>query len=538
MRLLIIDGVRLDLDQDTAVGVTYKAGNIKDPLSQQTKTTNAFSLPSTPNNDKFFKFAANPASFGAWQSSEHVADYFQDGAHLMREAGAQLHSTAKGRYSLTLSEGASFIKELNDANLRDLLKAQFVEVDRPLRATANESYDDATTEGFYRILWSYGHDPTTDKRLAAPLAIPVSLVLTYIETELGCTVNAPADTGDIVLPYWEALVFFNNQLAGNQYRLTHVDELTIADHAEVVDWQNDNGFRFSYMPNPSDYYGDTSAMDLIKSLAALTCSDVTIEGRAVTLTRLDTVASRTPRDWTGKLIDAESAVRKFSAWDFAQKTYILHKVEKGADKLTGGALITSGASNLEPVKELQTGALVGTRYEANGETLTSVGSRSPQSLNAPLSWSELEYQFGQYKTGKESRNSVHTDAPLKALPFMQLTRSGGSLVYITSWHPFIFGTDAASGDALRALDGGAAVLNAVEYVDLYKYYTAVEHSVAEPLSYEATVLLDVLDIQRLDQGYPVLIKELGGLFYLDEVTAYNSAAKRAGTKIKITKLKA
>ena len=53
-RLLRINGFDIDIDDETAIGITLQSYDIKEPSQRKVNITNSFTIPLTTNNNKIF----------------------------------------------------------------------------------------------------------------------------------------------------------------------------------------------------------------------------------------------------------------------------------------------------------------------------------------------------------------------------------------------------------------------------------------------------------------------------------------------------
>lgn len=83
MRLLYINDVLMDIDEQTSLGIDFQAYDIKDPSKRKVNISNKFSIPKTAHNMAVFGFADNPQSTSDIIYNTITCDYWQDNNHLI-----------------------------------------------------------------------------------------------------------------------------------------------------------------------------------------------------------------------------------------------------------------------------------------------------------------------------------------------------------------------------------------------------------------------------------------------------------------------
>lgn len=112
MRLLRINGYNVDIDEKTAIGITFQAYDIKEPGKRKTKLSNSFTIPLTSTNQRILGFAGNVQSIGTEIYDSMLCDYWID--------NEQLISNAKVRIEEISDRAKLFVYEKED--LWDLMK--------------------------------------------------------------------------------------------------------------------------------------------------------------------------------------------------------------------------------------------------------------------------------------------------------------------------------------------------------------------------------------------------------------------------------
>lgn len=103
MRLLRINGVEVDIDEQTAIGVNLQSYNIKEPGTTLINVTNTFTIPNTSNNLGIFGNAQDPQSLSTKIYDETLCDYWVENEQLIKSAKCRVDQI-EDRISLFLFE--------------------------------------------------------------------------------------------------------------------------------------------------------------------------------------------------------------------------------------------------------------------------------------------------------------------------------------------------------------------------------------------------------------------------------------------------
>lgn len=92
MRLARVNGIDIDIDDKTAIGLTLQCYDIKQPGRRFANFTNTFSIPITANNKAIFGNGQSPYSLSDAMYNRATFDYWVDNEHLIRDAGIRVDS--------------------------------------------------------------------------------------------------------------------------------------------------------------------------------------------------------------------------------------------------------------------------------------------------------------------------------------------------------------------------------------------------------------------------------------------------------------
>ena len=98
-RLLRINGFDIDIDDNTAIGVTLQSYDIKEPNKRKSNITNSFTIPITANNNKIFGYPSNIHSTSKIIYEPLTADYWQNGYQLITNGIVRVDEVAERRVS-------------------------------------------------------------------------------------------------------------------------------------------------------------------------------------------------------------------------------------------------------------------------------------------------------------------------------------------------------------------------------------------------------------------------------------------------------
>lgn len=86
MRLLRINGIKVDIDENTAIGVDYQSYDVKQPGVRKVNITNTFTIPKTSSNLQIFGNANNPQSISKTIYNQNTVDYWVGNEQLITDA--------------------------------------------------------------------------------------------------------------------------------------------------------------------------------------------------------------------------------------------------------------------------------------------------------------------------------------------------------------------------------------------------------------------------------------------------------------------
>lgn len=197
MRLLRINGIKVDIDEQTAIGVDFQSYDIKSPGTRKVNITNDFTIPATDLNLQVFGYANNPQTTSKKVYGFNTIDYWSGNEQLIKDARVRVNqitsntpSKKDGRISLFVFQKPDVWDELKLVVWPDFVKdfIKWMQEERSLPSKTNpfvgnfgeflEPYTEATQEIKLPMYFGnlYNYDPDGGEQF---LEDPNSIYLRY-----------------------------------------------------------------------------------------------------------------------------------------------------------------------------------------------------------------------------------------------------------------------------------------------------------------------------------------------------------------------
>jgi len=149
IRLLRINGVDVEMDDSTAIGINIQKYDLKTPGNRVVSASNSFTVPATAKNRAIFGYAADPQSRSTTVYAPTICDYWVDNYQIITNAKCKVESISD-RISLfvfekptiwDLTKGVSWTQFQQDF-------LQWIQDEKGIPSEASpstESYDDFVT---------------------------------------------------------------------------------------------------------------------------------------------------------------------------------------------------------------------------------------------------------------------------------------------------------------------------------------------------------------------------------------------------------
>lgn len=92
MRFLYINGILMDIDDSTAIGIDYQCYDVKNPARRKVAVSNSFTLPCTAKNMQVIGFAGNPYTTKTTVYDYLRCEYYIDGEQIIVNGKASVQS--------------------------------------------------------------------------------------------------------------------------------------------------------------------------------------------------------------------------------------------------------------------------------------------------------------------------------------------------------------------------------------------------------------------------------------------------------------
>ena len=503
MRILKINGSRVELSEKTAIGINYQSSDISTIDKKRFNTTNAFSIPITAHNKTIFEFSENPTSMSDIPYQEVTVDLWDGGIHLIIN-GKGYVKKINSNYMVNVVKDGTIIDLLKETKLRDLLRDNFQDLGAGF-GTFNAMLDDIqtnNTNGYCLPFWSFEHNligTSWSQNLEGNLGILVSEVFSYIETLTGYSlINAGTVTDDsvflkLVMPYYDVVPF---KPFGANFNVFLYDDPAIPAT-----------FESNLIDENYDYYGSKSVMDFLKAIAVLfNCIfDIDDLNEEINLYKFNDIVGGTVNDWSGKTI---KATKKFELGKYGQNNLIEFELDK--QRANENIDFVSNNINLKETAKFSIDVMRTNNGFDFWDTWYSIGSLSDGGANTI---------YG---------GEVMNPEPLQNILLFVLDALTTQTYFIGCREQ----TNATTGQGVSATNIEKTTL--LEY-DYNVYYTALESMLTDPVGYDAELDLSLLDIHEFRPNELYKIDELGGIFYVNKISGYNSKSRKA-TKVELFKI--
>jgi hypothetical protein len=497
MRILQVNGQEVELSKNTVIAINFQNGDLSDVSQRKATISNSIELPFTSKNRSIFEFIENINYSGTLPYSQVVVNYYDGNIQLLNSAKGFV-ITKKNGYELKIISSGGVLDLLRETRLRDLLRDNFT----ALESTTGSGLIDlafAKTSGYYLPYWAYYdyyYDAAQNTLLDGHFAIMLTEVFDYIETLTGYsftksgTVYHDSEFEELFIPFYDVVPY---KFTAANWKTYLFDDPTLTG-TYVSDWVIDD----------FDYFGGKSVMDLIKVIATMFCCVVEIDeqNKQFNLVKFNDLSDIV--DWSGKLLSIKN--KKFSFGKYQQNNYINYKTDSLITQDNARILFSCNNSNLEQRADFNIGAIITNKY---------------LSIDAPHSCPLI----GTIKNAVDNENIVFTSDPLKNIAIFKKR----PVAWLVGNHDLGIHVES-SGVATFSKEQSACV-----QIDFTAEYSRLEETLTNCVSYNAELNLNLLDIHSFSHFNLVKIDELGGVFYVNRITGFNSLSKTA-TNVELLKI--
>jgi hypothetical protein len=121
MRLLKFNNELVDIDEDTAIGITYQGYDIQTPGERKVAISNNFSIPATSYNLRLVGFAGNPQSLSQTAYDLITCQYYNDNQQLIKNGSVRITKIENKRIYIFVYEKDDFWAQMGQLEWPDFL---------------------------------------------------------------------------------------------------------------------------------------------------------------------------------------------------------------------------------------------------------------------------------------------------------------------------------------------------------------------------------------------------------------------------------
>lgn len=511
MRILRINSQDVDVDEKTAIGITFKSYDFKEPGKRKVSLSNSFSIPLTATNKAIIGFANDVQSLDMSIYSAMTCDYYVDNYPMIEGGSVRIDEITQDRIKMYVVNKDSFWDELKAYGWEEFIKDYedwLVDQGEYLigfQGTPN--YFSGTLAGFLA-------NQITGSRLLIPMYLGHFYQYNpgggFLENESKITMAYDADSGGHVCTYVKSIFEFIEFKFGVDFLTSSADttilwndtyapNIYIPIRAYTLATDGMGGYAWHtifqnvYQPYEVYNYGDKTLYDLVLSFFQLfnvIVDDSIIDGTlTIELRRFDDIENDAPViDFSGNL-DLTSISFKPKLADYQKTNYIKYTdVYPGAQENEGAKVILCKNNNLDETKDL---------FE--------IDAYYPDVLAAT---------YGQ------SIVNLSTEESFKTFAFM--ISNGLTATPIDMYQ--------------QTTNITSQILELAQIYSISGEYNFIDTIAEYPKSYTVSKwlkLFDIVDFKYFAQYY---IQELNGSFFVNKISNFNPEKSNKPTKIELIRV--
>lgn len=508
MRILKVNGQILDMDDATAIGITFQAYDVADPGKRKLNFSNTFTVPKTANNIRIFGHPGNPHSINNIVYDSLTCEYWEGNLHIIRNGKIRVDEVSN-RLSLYIYEIKDVWEQMKLLTYADFINEFFAWLTIPKKDTpvidtfANFLYPyTIATEGVYLPLFfsnlyglernegqgDYIEDTSSiwlkyESMHGGHFGVFYKTIFKFIEFKYG--VNFLTDGGILPGNIWDdtyALKFYhtfrtldigfhytNGQIDGFYFRLPSV--VNFAPHDDTFEM------------------ADKSLFDVVNAFLQyfnILIDNIDMSGdEVIRLARWDDIQSASVVDWSGKITGQPVFRPKIDG--YAQKNQIkFGAIYPDGAETTNNRILTSLNKNLDATADL---------FDIDSYIPAAIvlNDAAIMDLSVPESF---ETNVCLIDSGKQRTVNVY------------------------------------ASDGLTAV-GATLTLNISSVYSLSGEYRFLEQTITYPKWYEVSKYLSINDIIGIQWFKQYYIKELGGSFFINKIAGFNPNKGAQSTKLEL-----
>lgn len=490
---IYINGKRAVYDEKTLVGTILRNFDFTDPANRKQPYTNTIKLP-VKQNQHIFAFANEPGYSGTIPYVRVSVEIFVDGYLILKNGIGYLNSVKEGYYIVSIREQPDVIQTMKDTTLASLSVGGgpygAPKVQTLLNATSGYKLDFLFNE--QSRLYSVAN-PTKFRlyRGNGNLTYYLDTLFDRMSTVHGITFSGSLMTDSY---------FLNMRMI--------VEKVCVQDLVGVTQIVSAN------------FNSEKSFFDLFKAVLQVFGAVYTISGTTITIERYDDI-TLTKVDWSGRL--QKVIDKKFRIPSLAQNNYMRFKPSGEADETLNQSTWTCNNTNIEFENTVIKPDVAVYPFLGLAGLITGLTGDNDKAIYLPDS--SFNIRVGPFTSVKTTNNSINDLVFIVDGTSQMPTGTIVELEY-TIWNGGLgtFNHTTVGGDN-RYIP---------TYYNSQSDYASFAAMIADPVTYEIEIDLNVLDLHNYDPFNLVIIPELAGEFYVNKLQ-YNFEKQGKASKVSIIK---
>ena len=518
MRVLFINGVQADIDEQTAIGLNFQGWDIKSPAQRRVNVSNAFTLPKTVRNMNIIGFAGNPYSNKKTVYSFLTVDYFIDSKQLVKNGKGSVISINE-RIEFQIVQKSSIWDELKKVSWGDFTNGiiEWLQNEKGLPSATNPSitplfntFINPYINGTERVFlpWFYSN-----------LVNPVELYGGVLES------------GNVIVLKKATGLF--GQALGGHFCLYAKAIFEYLEHAYNVNFYTSSVLNGNIWDDPiaSSVYIPFRELDVkfFKSGGVTTgyyfqraFIDPSTGNAFMPFDGVFDKGGKTVYDFVnaffqhfGVLVDEHGANIKLRRFDAIKN---LAPVVDFSKNISGSYLFKPAIDGFGQQSIIKFKSV----YDGGGKL---ENAKILECKNETINGKEDLFEIDAHVPGVIFYNN-------QAVLDLSTQKSFETFIFLTSYNltkqsVFVKVSDN-SEDVILTLDVYPAAL-----YSLSSEYTFLEEIIDYPKYYEVSKWLTIADLKGLDFFAQYYIKELGGSFFLNKIEGFNPDRSKQPTKLQL-----
>ena len=511
MRILRINGHDVDIDQQTAIGITFQAYDFKEPGKRKVSLSNSFSIPLTSNNQIIIGFGNNVQSIDTTIYESLTCCYWIDNEQLINNAIVRIEEITQGRIKMFVVNKNSFWDELKAYTWVEFLTDY--EDWLVLQGEYFVGYQ-GTPNYYMDTLAFFFANQLSGSRVLIPMYLGNFFNYNpgagYLETQNKIYMTYGGDSGGHLCTYIKSIFEFIEYKFGVDFLTSSTDTTIIWNDTyapnvyipirEYIHVSGGGGFAWhtmytnAYPPYETYSYADKGLYDLVLSFFQLfnvILDESDIGGvTTIKIRRFDDIETMAEVVNFSNNISLKNTIFKPKLYDYQKNNYIKYvEVYPGAtSKYEGAKKIVCNNTNLDETKDL-----------------FDIDAYYPDVLVA---------SYGQ------SLINLSTEESFKTFTFLISVGTTAQLIDL-----YEHTTNVTSQN-----------LELAQLYGITGEYNFIEDIAAYPKSYIIEKWLTINDIVNLEFFKQYYVRALNGSFFINKISGFNPEKSNTPTKIELVRV--